>query len=77
MVLFVKYFLQKNQYFLDRDLFLQAQNEIERNVEKNSYKDFLISNIFKNLASQYEGVNYKVSSNQQTYPNQIVSLEHK
>ena len=58
---------------MDRDLFLQAQNEIERNVEKNSYKDFLISNIFKNLASQYEGVNYKVSSNQQTYPNQVIN----
>ena len=58
---------------MDRDLFLQAQNEIERNVEKNSYKDFLISNIFKNLASQYEGVNYKVSSNQQNYPNQVVN----
>jgi len=47
---------KKSKHLLDRDLFLQAQNEIERNVESNSYKKFLKSILFINYANQCDGV---------------------
>ena len=47
---------------LDSHLFVQAQTEIEHNVEATLYKSFLVSEEFAKLTTQQDGSSSKMSS---------------